>query len=32
MNNRPRRTLGWDTPLQVFARMLAQGQAAAAVH
>ena len=32
MNSRPRRTLGWDTPLQVFARMLAQGQAAAAVH
>jgi IS30 family transposase len=27
MNNRPRKTLGWDTPLQVFARMLAQGQA-----
>ena len=30
MNNRPRQTLGWDTPLQVFARMLAQGHAAAA--
>jgi len=28
MNNRPRRTLGWDTPLQVFGRMLAQGQTA----
>jgi len=23
MNNRPRQTLGWDTPLQVFGRMLA---------
>ena len=28
MNTRPRQTLGWDTPMQVFARMLAQGQAA----
>jgi len=28
MNNRPRQTLGWDTPLQVFARMLAQRRAA----
>jgi IS30 family transposase len=26
MNTRPRQTLGWDTPMQVFARMLAQGQ------
>jgi IS30 family transposase len=35
MNNRPRQTLGWDTPLQVFSRMLAQGQhapAASSVH
>jgi transposase, IS30 family len=28
MNNRPRKTLSWDTPLQVFSRMLAQGRAA----
>jgi IS30 family transposase len=32
MNNRPRQTLGWDTPLQVFSRMLAQGQTVVAVH
>jgi IS30 family transposase len=30
LNNRPRQTLGWDTPLQVFARMLVQAQGAAA--
>lgn len=29
MNTRPRKTLRWDTPMQVFARMLAQGQAQA---
>lgn len=30
LNNRPRQTLGWDTPLQVFARTLASAQSAAA--
>jgi transposase, IS30 family len=33
LNNRPRQTLGWDTPLQVFARTLANAHdAAAGVH
>jgi IS30 family transposase len=26
MNNRPRQTLGWDTPLQTYHRMLAAAQ------
>ncbi len=33
MNNRPRQTLGWDTPLQTYSRMLAAAQPqAAGVH
>jgi IS30 family transposase len=32
MNSRPRQTLDWATPLQVFARMLAQARSAAAAN
>ena len=32
LNTRPRKTLDWDTPIRVFARMLAQGMSAAPKH